>query len=141
MAFQVPQPPRIGNFKPVGVEKKKQGNSKFREERKGMSEDHCKLIRQLPCTTCNRMPAGTVHHLKQNTGERGMGVRSTDKHGLPQCIFCHDEIENAGTKNETSWYLERGIDPIELAEALWKNTGDLARMTGIVIAHKSGVKS
>ena len=139
MAHQIPTEHVYGNFKPTGVKKKKQGNSKWREKREGMSEDHCKLIRQLPCTTCNLIPASTVHHLKDTPDkERGMGVRSTDKWGLPECPTCHDEVERAGTKNETSWYLERGIDPIELAEALWNNTGDLPKMVNVMIAHKTG---
>lgn len=136
MAFQVPQPHRLANFKKKGLQKKKHKNSSFREERPGMSDDHLKLIRKLPCATCSTMPAGTAHHLKC-TGERGMGVRSTDSKALPECIKCHDEIERAGAKNEVKYYQDKGIeDPLELAEALWKNTGDLPKMINVLLTHK-----
>ncbi len=138
MAHEIQKDRLYGNFKDKGLKKKKHKNSSFREDRAGMSEDHLRLIRKLPCVTCPIVPAGTAHHLKC-TSERGMGVRSTDQYALPECIKCHDEIERAGAKNEVKYYQDRGItDPLELAEALWKNTGCEARMTAVVIAHKRG---
>lgn len=138
MASQVPRPRVFGNFKPTLREKlAAKTNSSWREERPGMSEDHCALIRQMPCAACLRMPGGQVHHLKHGTGERGLSVRSSDKWGAPLCLECHDAGALDGTRNEAAWFAERGIpDPIELAAALWSNTGSLPKMIAVLMAHR-----
>ena len=124
-----------GNFKKRGLEREQHQNSAWREERPGMSEEHLALIRQLPCVSCLVLPAGEAHHLKC-TGERGMSVRSTDRWALPHCHNCHMEIESRGAKQEIAYYGSFGVDPLALAEALWKSTGDLAQMARIIIAHR-----
>ncbi len=132
MAFEVPKPRVIGNFK-TG---KKPKNSKWRKERPGMSEPHLALVRKLPCTVCLSMPAGTVHHLKSETGERGMGVRSTDQWGVPMCMIHHEEVERAGTKKEVAYFKKVKVNPHELAKALWRASGDLPKMTLLVLDHR-----
>lgn len=127
-----------GNFKkPLRERIAEKGNSNWREERPGMSEDHCALIRQMPCCVCMAVPAGQIHHLKLGTGERGLSVRSSDRWGVSLCLEDHDAVERAGTRNEQRWFSDRGIaDPIELAAALWSNTGDLPKMIAVLIAHR-----
>lgn len=136
MAGQVPREKVFGNFRQRGA-KKPHKNSERYKRRPGMSEEHCALIRQCPCAGCGRKPAGTIHHLKSGTGERGAGLRSTDKWGVPACIHCHETIERAGTRQEVATFASWGIDPHVLAQDLWAATGDLARMTKIVLAHRS----
>lgn len=132
MAHELPKPRMLANFK-TG-KKAKQRN--WRKERPGMSEGHLALVRKLPCTVCLKLPAGTVHHLKSNTGERGMAVRSTDQWGVPMCMLHHEEVERAGTKQEVAYFQKANLDPHELAKALWRNTGDLAKMTRLVLDHR-----
>lgn len=136
MASEIFRERTYGNFKPTGIRKKHK--STWRDERPGMSVDHCGLIRQCPCAMCLRVPAGTIHHLKSHTGERGIGVRSTDQWGVPLCLFCHDSIEKAGTRNEIARFNEVHIDPHELAKALWRASGNLPLMTRLVIEHRHG---
>lgn len=124
----------FGNFR---TRKPKEKKARKADSRPGMSEKHCALIRKLPCCACGRIPAGTIHHLKSGTGERGVGLRSTDKWGTPLCLAHHEEIERAGTRNEVSTFGKWGIDPHDLAIALWAATGDLPKMTKIVIAHRT----
>lgn len=127
--------PPPGSLLKKGGPRAKGKNSDWRNERDGMSESHLELVRRCPCATCRRTPAGTVHHLK-TTGERGLAVRSTDRWGVPLCPTCHDAVERAGKKNELTWFAERGVaDVVWLAAALWKATGDLPRMTRIVLTH------
>jgi hypothetical protein len=118
---------------------KKSKNSKWRDEREGMDREHVKNIRDLPCCVprCDVERAGTIHHLKDIKEERGASVRSTDQHGLPMCPTHHDEIERAGTKNETKWFEQRGIDPKGLARALWNSRGNPKAMVGIIRTHKA----
>lgn len=132
---QIAKPHVYGNFKKRGLDKPKHENSRWREEREGMSDDHLALIRKLPCVTCLKVPGGEAHHLKC-TGERGMSVRSTDRWALPHCHTCHMEIENLGAKREVAYYASMSIDPLALAEALWKSSRDLGQMARIIIAHR-----
>ena len=65
-----------------------------------------------------------------------MGLKSTDKWVVPLCHEHHIHgVELAGTRNELRWFKERGVDALTLAQALWKQTGDLPKMTAIVIAN------
>lgn len=123
----------LGNFR-VRSAKPKHKNSAWRDKRPGMSEDHLALIRQLPCCVTRGL-GGEAHHLKSGTGERGMAVRSTDRWAVPMGHDAHMEVERAGTRNEASWFAERGIDPHELARDLWAATGDLERMRKVLAAH------
>lgn len=135
---QMAKPKVYGNFKKRGLAKvkAKTGNSKWREERPGMSEDHLALIRQMPCCECLKIPCGEAHHLKANTGERGMSVRSTDRWVVPVCHACHMAVEAVGAKRETAYFQDIGFDPIELAQALWAATGDLPKMVRVLTAHR-----
>lgn len=134
---QIAKPKIYGNFRKRGKPEKKK-NSKFREQRPGMSEDHLKLIRKCPCCVCPTYPAGQVHHLKQTgANERAMGVRSTDRWGVPLCLIHHDLVERVGSRREVAWFEEFKLDPYELARSLWESTGDLGKMIKIIQAHKS----
>lgn len=126
-----------GNFKPPKRERLKK-KVRSADKRSGMSEKHLQLIRKLPCVACLKMPAGTAHHIKTGTGERGVGLRSTDKWAVPLCWPDHEELERAGSRNEIRWFREHGIDdPHGLAAALWNASGDLPMMTKIVFAHRA----
>lgn len=133
---EVRKPHVLGNFKVKSYKQHK--NSESYKERPGMSDAHLALIRQMPCAASYPLKGGEAHHLKQtNTGERGMGLRSTDKWAVPLSAIKHAEVERIGSRNEVAWFKEHGIaDVRELAEALWANTGDLDRMNAVLIAHR-----
>ena len=132
------QRPAPGSLLKKHSSPKKSKNSKWRDEREGMDREHVKNIRDLPCCVprCTTNRAGTIHHLKDIKEERGASVRSTDQHGLPMCPTHHEEIERAGTKNETAWFEQRGIDPKGLARALWNSRGNPKAMNKIILTHK-----
>jgi hypothetical protein len=135
MASEIFRERLLGNFK--ARSRPIRGSSKWRDRRPGMSVSHCELVRLCPCVVCLKVPAETVHHLKQTgTGERGIGVRSTDRWGVPLCPTCHEQIERVGSRGETAHFLTVWkVDPHSLARSLWASTGDLAQMTRITIAH------
>jgi len=139
MGSQIQKERVFGNFKASkGAQKKEKSAKKPAAARRpGMSADHLACIRKLPCCACSLIPAGEAHHLKAGTGERGAGMRSTDKWAVPLCRTHHDEVERAGSRNEPAvfsrWHIE---DALQLASDLWKSTGDMAKMTKIVLAHK-----
>jgi hypothetical protein len=133
MASEIGKDRVLANFKSRSKPERQQ--SRWRDKRPGMSVSHCELVRLCPCVVCLIVPAGTTHHLK-DTGERGIGVRSTDRWGVPLCPLCHEQIERVGSRNETAHFLTVWkVDPHSLARSLWASTGDLAQMTRITIAH------
>lgn len=125
-----------GNFKQPRRERLKK-KTRAADKRPGMSAKHLSYVRQMPCAVCLRMPAGTCHHLKSETGERGMGLRSTDKWAVPLCFADHESVERVGSRNELRWFRDNGIeDPHGLALALWGSSGDLPKMVKILMAHR-----
>lgn len=137
MASQVGPGNRIGFFKPSKSERIKAKSKDTREEREGNSDAHLAAIRACPCVVTLKFPAGEAHHLKQGTGERGAGMRSSDRWAVPLSRWPHDDVESIGSRNETAWFKARGIEnPIDLAAALWAASPDVAVMTKIVLAHR-----
>jgi len=133
-AFEMPKPAFIPNFK---VRKPKEKKKSAAEKREGMSEKHLALIRQLPCCVCGRA-GGEAHHCKYGTGERGMGLRSTDKFAIPLCNEDHiNGVERVGSRNEHAWFVKRGVNPLDLAAGLWSVTGDLETMKRVLAAHRA----
>ncbi len=104
-------------------EKATKHQRRWRDARPGMSPTHLKRVRRLPCCVCRRPGPSEAHHLKQTgAGERGMGLKSTDRWAVPMCNADHFLIENAGSKNEVEWFHERGVDVLGLANGLWDRT-------------------
>jgi hypothetical protein len=67
-------------------------------------------------------------------------MRAEDKWALP---LTHDEhingVERTGSKNEFKWFMDRGINPLDLATALWAAFPDETKMLNILTAHRSKV--
>lgn len=135
MAYEIRKKPVIGNFKDRVGPKIKHKNRPW-TKRPGNSPEYLKLIRQLPCATCPAYAPNDPHHLKQGTAERGAGQRSTDQWAIPMCRKCHGEVERIGSRNEISWFNERGIHPLELARSLWANKHDFKSMLRVLKTHK-----
>jgi hypothetical protein len=128
---EIEKPRLFANWKPTKGPKKRRG-----DDREGMSDEHCRLIRKLPCSACGLIPAGEIHHLK-SAGGRGMGLRAPDKTGVPLCRIHHIQIEDAGTKREVETFQAWGIANVHaLAKALWNVTGDSGAMARVLIAHR-----
>jgi hypothetical protein len=110
------------------------------EKREGNCKKHLALIRQLPCAATGRRGPNDPHHLKEGlVYERGIGRKATDRWAVPLCRAKHEEVERIGSRNEQAWFRKHGIeDSLELAAALWRNTGDLDRMERVLRAHMNG---
>ena len=122
----------IGNFKKPKNPNKTRISP--REKWEGNSKAHLALIRQLPSCISGRRPCDP-HHLKIKD-ERGTGMRARDRWAVPLSRDEHDHLEAQGSRQEPAWFKSHGIEnPYELANALWRATGDLETMTRIVEAH------
>jgi hypothetical protein len=64
-------------------------------------------------------------------------MKATHKWGLPLSYEPHIlGVERVPTSKEHAWFRDNGVqEPYELAAALYRETGDLERMTKIVQAH------
>lgn len=137
------QPHQFGNWKPKRLDRLKAKKSPADKRKKlpGNSEKHLQALRTLPCCIpgCN-VVGSEAHHLKA-TGSRGAGMKSPDKFALP---LCHDHhingVERAGSKNEIAWFERHGIEPLELAAALWMVSPDRASMCRVILAHRGDFK-
>lgn len=87
---------------------------------------HLAFIRLLPCVITGRMgvdPAhirtGSATHKKKHTGK---GEKPSDCWVVPLCREQHDRQHSM---NEMAFWNEAGINPFELAEQLFRVSGDL----------------
>jgi hypothetical protein len=51
---------------------------------------------------------------------RGLALKVSDEFTVPLCAIHHSE--NHGTGDERSWWQERKIDPLKVAEQLWSQS-------------------
>jgi hypothetical protein len=132
-------PHQYGNWKPKRAErlKAKQSPADKRKKLPGNSEKHLAALRLLPCCIPGCTVVGSeVHHLKSG-GHRGAGMKAPDRLGVPLCHEHHiNGVERVGAKNELSWFAKFGVEPLELAAALWMVSPDKASMARIVLVHK-----
>jgi len=128
-----------GNFKNRSAIQPRKKRAEWKP-RAGMSKKHLEFIRALPCIKCMSQVGVQAHHLKEGTGERGAGMRSSDRWAVPLCgpeaQDCHGEVERIGAKNEIRWFSRFGIDPHELARGLWASTGNRNQMLAVLLANR-----
>ncbi len=88
-------------------------------ERRMRDEDHLKFVRAQPCLICGRQPSH-AHHLTF-AQKRGLSLKVSDEFTVPLCSVHHDALHRSGP--ERQWWQEQGIDPLLVAEKMWKETG------------------
>lgn len=122
---------------PVRQRIQKKNKPSAAEKREGNCKKHLALIRKLPCCVTGKSGPNDPHHLKEGLQhERGIGRKATDRWAVPLSRTKHEEVERIGSRNEQAWFQKHGIaDSLELAAALWRNTGDLDRMLKVLKAH------
>lgn len=90
------------------------------------SGDHLKFIRSLPCVVCltrNTVQAAHIRSPSLVYGKRdtGVGSKASDAWTLPACANHHHEQHRG---NELAFWASHGIDPFQVASALFANSGD-----------------
>lgn len=88
--------------------------------------NHLDFIRALPCVVCGDQTTTEAAHIRfadRRLGKRqtGMGEKPDDAFTLPLCGSHHRDQH---TGNERAWWQGREIDPIPLALALYRVSGD-----------------
>lgn len=87
---------------------------------------HLDTIRQLPCAIClddTSTEAAHVRYAEPKLGKRqtGMGEKPDDAFTVPLCGRHHREQH---TQNERAWWGGYEIDPLAMALALYRVSGD-----------------
>lgn len=100
--------------------------------------DHLRFIRSLPCTVCGTHRFVEAAHVRMASAlhgkrESGMSQKPDDCWSVPLCAEHHREGPDAQHKiGEEAFWRRHGIDPCNLALALWCATGDDERAEAII---------
>lgn len=90
------------------------------------SGGHLKFIRSLPCVVCLSRKNTQAAHIRSASlayGKRGTGVgeKPADKFSTPLCPDHHAEQHKG---NELAFWQSYGIDPFQVATALFAYSGE-----------------
>jgi hypothetical protein len=91
------------------------------EPRRLRDREHVKFVAGHPCLICGRHPADP-HHLRF-AQSRALGRKVSDEFTVPLCRGHHREVHRYG--NEAAWWAKVGVEPVGVANALWRETHPL----------------
>jgi hypothetical protein len=91
------------------------------EVRRLRDKVHLRFVASQPCLICERRPSDP-HHLRF-AQPRAMGRKNSDEFVVPLCRTCHRQNHQVG--DERSWWKATTLDPLEVAERLWKTSRGL----------------
>lgn len=102
------------------------------------NEKHLAFIRTLPCICCGNNIETQAAHIRMADrtvakSMTGIATKCDDRFTLPLCNREHDEQHRHG--DEKDWWMQRGIDPIKAALALYSVSGDYERGLAVVAAN------
>jgi hypothetical protein len=86
--------------------------------RRYRNREHLRLVAKQPCLICGRKPSDP-HHLRY-LQPRALGRKPSDEFAVPLCRVHHRAVHRA--RDEQAWWQATGIDPIQVARELWKET-------------------
>ncbi len=111
MAYRLPRPETAFSKTPA------------KPRHKQTSAKHLKFIRSLPSAVSGKRPVESAHVRmaapRYAKPETGMQVTPDDRWTIPLTAHEHRGPGGQHDHDEATWWKQRGIDPIELASALW----------------------
>jgi hypothetical protein len=90
----------------------------FSEPKRKRDPDHLKFVAKQACLVCGRTPS-QAHHLKI-AQPKALGRKVSDEFTVPLCSIHHSQLHADGV--EARWWNAVGIDPMPIAEQLWRET-------------------
>ena len=121
-------PPSIAEVSPVGlVAPPARGSTSALEfenyavtpkTRRRRDKRHRQFVAAQACVICGRQPSD-AHHLRF-AQPRGLGLKVSDEFTVPLCRSHHRDLHR--TNNETRWWAQFGIQPMNIAYKLWTKT-------------------
>ena len=91
------------------------------EPRRVRDREHVKFVAGQPCLICGRRPADP-HHLRF-AQSRALGRKVSDEFTVPLCRGHHREVHRCG--DEAAWWAKVGVEPLGVANALWRESHPL----------------
>jgi hypothetical protein len=91
------------------------------EPRRLRDRHHLKFVARQPCLACGRTPS-QAHHLRI-AQPRALGRKVSDEFTVPLCALHHHDLHMKG--NEGEWWNGRAIEPLPVAESLWRQSRGL----------------
>jgi len=88
------------------------------EPRRLRDKVHVKYVSKRPCLICGRQPSDP-HHLRF-AQQRALGRKVSDEFIVPLCRTHHREVHRSN--DEVAWWKQAGIDSLEAARRLWRET-------------------
>jgi hypothetical protein len=86
--------------------------------RRYRNREHLRYVAQQACLVCGRKQSDP-HHLRY-LQPRALGRKVSDEFAVPLCRSHHRAVHRAG--DEQAWWKVAGIDPVEVARELWRQT-------------------
>jgi hypothetical protein len=90
----------------------------FPEPERIRDKDHLRFVAAQPCLICSATPSDP-HHLRF-AQPRALARKVGDDFTVPLCRRHHRELHDSG--NESAWWHDMGIEPLEIAHELWKDS-------------------
>ena len=103
------------------IERIEKGGPTHPEPRRARDREHVKFVAEHPCLICGRRPA-EPHHVRF-AQSRALGRKVSDEFTVPLCRGHHREVHRCG--DEAAWWAKLGVEPIGVANALWRETHPL----------------
>ena len=94
------------------------GALSFPEPRRIRDRQHVKYVAGRPCLICGRQPSDP-HHLRF-AQPRALGRKVSDEFTVPLCRSHHREVHRSS--DELAWWKQAGIEPVAIAQILWRET-------------------
>lgn len=91
------------------------------EPRRIRDREHVRSVMRQPCLVCGRTPSD-AHHLRF-TQKRALGLKVSDEFTVPLCRGHHRELHRCG--DEGAWWTKLGLDPVDAARSLWRESHPL----------------
>jgi hypothetical protein len=88
------------------------------EPRRYRNREHLRYVAQQACLVCGRRQSDP-HHLRY-LQPRALGRKVSDEFAVPLCRSHHRAVHRAS--DEQAWWKAAGIDPVEVARRLWRQT-------------------
>jgi hypothetical protein len=88
------------------------------EPRRIRDKAHVKYVSKRPCLICGRQPSDP-HHLRF-AQQRALARKVSDEFIVPLCRTHHREVHRSS--DEVAWWKQSGIDALEAAHKLWRET-------------------
>ena len=88
------------------------------ESKRVRCKKHLRFVASQACLICGRVPSH-AHHVRY-AQSKGLSLKVSDEFTVPLCAIHHHLLHTTGKEHE--WWQEHKIDPLPVAERLWRES-------------------